>query len=96
MSDPKNPVEPGESVPPPKPAEPKKGGFGAFAEVYRARWAANHPNMRRREPTTATDAAAPESTTKDATPVTPPVADTTGKRPATDEGSRLLHPWERA
>ena len=36
---------------PEKPAEPKHtgGGFGEFAEMYRARWAANHPNMRHKD-----------------------------------------------
>ena len=49
MSDPKKkPTPPEPSTPAPQ--EPNKGGFGAFAEVYRARWAANHPNMRPRGP----------------------------------------------
>jgi hypothetical protein len=26
---------------------PKRGGFGEFSGVYRARWASNHPRMRR-------------------------------------------------
>ena len=47
MTDPKKPATP-EGTPTPA-AVPNKGGFGAFAEVYRARWAANHPNMRPRE-----------------------------------------------
>jgi hypothetical protein len=36
---------------PEKPTEPTHtgGGFGEFAEAYRARWAAGHPNMRGRE-----------------------------------------------
>lgn len=44
MPDPKQHPKPDESPP----AERKKGGFGEFSEVYRARWAANHPNMRPR------------------------------------------------
>jgi len=52
MSDPKKkPTPPEPSATPPQ--EPSKGGFGAFAEVYRARWAANHPNMRPRGPAPA-------------------------------------------
>ncbi len=35
MSDPQEPRVP---------SEPKTGGFGAFAQKYRARWAADHPN----------------------------------------------------
>ena len=54
MPDPKKPATP-EATPTPAP-EPKKGGFGAFAEVYRARWAANHPNMRPRTPAPSADA----------------------------------------
>ena len=26
---------------------PKRGGFGEFSALYRARWAMSHPNMRR-------------------------------------------------
>lgn len=26
---------------------PKKGGFGAFSQQYRDRWAANHPNAKK-------------------------------------------------
>ena len=54
MSDPKKkPTAPGPSATP----EPSKGGFGAFSEVYRARWAGNHPHMRPRGPATSTDGA---------------------------------------
>jgi hypothetical protein len=48
MQDPKKPVEPETSDTPAETA-PRTGGFGAFADVYRARWAATHPNMRPRE-----------------------------------------------
>ena len=62
MQDPKKPIDP-EAPTPPEPA-PRPGGFGAFADVYRARWAANHPNMRPREYTKpiigAVDATTPE------------------------------------
>lgn len=37
---------------------PKPGGFGEFFAVYRARWAMDHPNMRRRWPVT-TDSQSP-------------------------------------
>jgi hypothetical protein len=30
--------------------EVKKGGFGAFAEQYRERWAADHPDAARKAP----------------------------------------------
>lgn len=40
--------------------EVRKGGFGQFAEQYRARWAARHPNAPLREPgATTTEPAAP-------------------------------------
>lgn len=26
---------------------PRKGGFGAFSQQYRDRWAANHPNAKK-------------------------------------------------
>jgi hypothetical protein len=32
------------------PSEPKKGGFGAFAQKYRARWAAEHPHAGEAKP----------------------------------------------
>ena len=69
MPDPKKPATPEAT---PTPPEPKKGGFGAFAEVYRARWAANHPNMRPRE----------SATSADATPETPAPSNTSpGEKP---------------
>ena len=82
MPDPKKPATP-EATPTPAP-EPKKGGFGAFAEVYRARWAANHPNMRPRTP-------APSA---DATPETPTPSNTSpGEKPRrAADGTRLLRP----
>ena len=60
---------------PPTPAgngeatEAKPGGFGAFGEVYRARWAANHPEAGKRKPTPA----APDAPT-----ATPPDSDDAG------------------
>jgi hypothetical protein len=46
MQDPKKPLDPEPSTS--AEAEPQPGGFGAFADIYRARWAAAHPNMRPR------------------------------------------------
>jgi hypothetical protein len=43
---------------------PKKGGFGAFADQYRDRWAANHPSTKK----SPGDGAAPSTPT---TPMTP-------------------------
>ena len=40
-------------------AQPRKGGFGAFAERYRERWATDHPKPT---PTSDTGAAASEAT----------------------------------
>jgi hypothetical protein len=48
MQDPKKRTDPETSDAPDETAS-KPGGFGAFAEVYRTRWAASHPNMRPRE-----------------------------------------------
>jgi hypothetical protein len=48
MQDPTKPIEPEAPITPSETA-PQPGGFGAFADVYRARWAARHPNMRPRE-----------------------------------------------
>jgi hypothetical protein len=48
MQDPKKPVEP-ETADTPAETAPRTGGFGAFADIYRARWAATHPNMLPRE-----------------------------------------------
>lgn len=47
MKNPKKPTEP-ETSDTPEPGAPTSG-FGAFADIYRARWAATHPNMRPRE-----------------------------------------------
>jgi hypothetical protein len=82
MPDPKKPATP-EATPTPAP-EPNKGGFGAFAEVYRARWAANHPNMRPRE----------SATIADATPEPPSPSDSSvGEKPRrAADGTRLLRP----
>ena len=80
MHDPKKPAAP-EAPPTP---EPNKGGFGAFAEVYRARWAANHPHMRRREPAANPDDTPDPPTPSDSSP---------GETPRRDaDGTRLLRP----
>ena len=80
MSDPqKKPTASDPSATP----EPSKGGFGAFAEVYRARWAANHPNMRPRGPATSADGA-PEPP--------PPSVAAEQKSPGGRDGSRLAGP----
>jgi hypothetical protein len=80
MPDPKKPATP-EATPTPVP-EPNKGGFGAFAEVYRARWAANHPNMRPRESATSADAMPEPRSPSDSSP---------GEKPRrAADGARLL------
>ena len=75
---------PDDAAPSPEPTTPttaKPGGFGAFAEVYRARWAANHPNMRHRA--------------ENDTP-SPPVAgpETVDIRPFAEDGTRLIRPGD--
>jgi hypothetical protein len=68
------------AVPSAEPATPtsaKPGGFGAFADVYRARWAANHPNMPHRA----------ESDT-----LSPPLPETVDVRPFAEDGTRLIRP----
>ena len=80
MSDPKmKPTAPDPSAT----AAPSKGGFGAFSEVYRARWAANHPYMRPRGPATSTDGA-PEPP--------PPSSAPEKKSPRGARGTRLSRP----
>jgi hypothetical protein len=84
MDDPTKRKEPDASPP----ARPKKGGFGEFAEVYRARWAANHPKMRRREPTEATEPMpAPPQGPAEKTP-----RDDAEKKPRGKDGTRLFRP----
>jgi hypothetical protein len=84
MQDPKKRNEPETPHAPAAPDEtaPKPGGFGAFAEVYRTRWAASHPNMRPREYTKQS----PNGT-----------ADTAQSEPSpdalhTEDGTRVFHP----
>jgi len=79
MSDPKKPATP-EATPTPAP-EPNKGGFGAFAEVYRARWAANHPNMRPRESAAGADAGPKPPTPSDSSTEEQPRRVADGTRP---------------
>lgn len=79
MQDPKKALDP-ESPAAPAEAEPRPGGFGAFADIYRARWAASHPKMRPREPkpTIGTgETAAPEPDPS---------------RVHAEDGTRLFHP----
>ena len=79
MHDAKKPDAGASSAEPSKPSEPdpvKKGGFGAFADVYRARWVANHPHMRR------TDASSQPA----------PTADGSVTRPFAEDGTRLIRP----
>lgn len=84
MQDPKKPAPADDS--PALSGEPNKsGGFGAFAEVYRARWAATHPNMRPRGPATSADGA-PDPP--------PPGSGPHPKAPRADGGTRLLRPEE--
>lgn len=63
------------------PTEPEPRGFGAFADVYRARWAATHPSMRPREDTKRTI-----GTTETTSPVPDP------SRAHTEDGTRVFHP----
>jgi hypothetical protein len=80
MEEPKKLAEPGTPATPVE-DEAQKGGFGALADVYRARWAATHPNMRPREytkPTIGTCA------------TTPPEPDP--RRVQTEDGTRVFHP----
>jgi hypothetical protein len=83
MPDPKKPTTP-EATPTPAPEPSKGGGFGAFAEVYRARWAANHPNMRPRESAPSADAPSEAPAPSNTSPEEKP-------RRAAD-GTRLLRP----
>jgi hypothetical protein len=80
MQDPKKPA-PADHAPTPSGEPNKGGGFGAFAELYRARWAATHPNMRRRGPATSADGS----------PDPPPPSSGPGQKASqTDGGTRLL------
>jgi hypothetical protein len=79
MQDPRKLAEPGTSATPGE-AGPQNGGFGALADVYRARWAATQPNMR------------PGGYTKPAIgpgEMTPPGPD--ARRLQTEDGTRLFH-----
>jgi hypothetical protein len=40
-NEPRDPIAPGDA------GTPKKGTFGAFADKYRDRWAAGHPDARK-------------------------------------------------
>jgi hypothetical protein len=82
MHDPKKPAEP-ETPATPVEDEPQKGGFGALADVYRARWAATLPNTRPREYTKPTIGTGE---------TTPPEPDP--RRVQTEDGTRLFHPKE--
>ena len=48
---------------------PKKGGFGAFSQQYRDRWAANHPNAKK----PGAEGGATPSSTPDAPPAGVPL-----------------------
>jgi hypothetical protein len=85
MQDPKKGHEPDDASPAPQPA---KGGFGQFAEVYRARWAANHPNMRPRDYGDTDNAKA--VTPLPAAPAEPAVP--AASKPPTRIGTRLFRP----
>jgi hypothetical protein len=79
MQDPKKPVEPKTSDTPAETAPPT-GGFGAFADIYRARWAATHPNMRQRQHNT------PMIETSETTTLEPDPS-----RVHTEDGTRVFH-----
>jgi hypothetical protein len=75
MSEEKNPEAPQDESSTDAPRRTKPGGFGAFSEKYRARWAAGHPEMNR--PWPEKDATrAPESTAIDGAgePAADPIA----------------------
>jgi hypothetical protein len=81
MTDPKRAAD---TRPPDDPSEPvasPAGGFGAFSEAYRTRWAARHPNMVRRwaahDPPAPSPSAAMPDAESAATNIAPP-------RPADD------------
>ena len=80
MQDPKKPREPNTAENPTEPG-PRPGGFGAFADVYRARWAAAHPNMRPREGTKPAI-----GTVEAISPVPDP------SQVHTEDGTRVFHP----
>jgi hypothetical protein len=82
MSEPTKPATTADDVQAPV---QKKGGFGQFAELYRARWAANHPNMRPRE------SGAPNGPTPEQTP-TPPATAPADVPARGSGGSRLFRP----
>lgn len=70
---------------PKEPVVSRGGGFGEFAEVYRTRWAASHPNMIRRwaahdVPMPSPQAAAPaaEADPTDVGSAPPPAAPASG------------------
>jgi len=79
MQDPKKLGEP-ETPATPVENEPQKGGFGALADVYPARWVGTHPNMRPRE------YAKPTIGTGETTPAEPDP-----RRVQTEDGTRLFH-----
>ncbi|HSJ65233.1 MAG TPA: hypothetical protein VK922_15180 [Gemmatimonadaceae bacterium] len=54
--DPKDPKVPEKTV------EPKKGGFGAFADKYRDRWEANHPSAKKEDRGATPSPASPHET----------------------------------
>ena len=80
MQDPEKRTEPETSDAPDETA-PKPGGFGAFAEIYRTRWAASHPNMRPREYTKQ----APVGTAELRSDPAPDALHT-------EDGTRIFHP----
>ena len=80
MQDPRKPLDP-ETSDASAEAGPRPGGFGAFADIYRARWAAAHPNMRPREH------AKPMIGTGETTPPEPDPSHV-----HTEDGTLLFHP----
>ena len=79
MQDPRKLADPGTPATPVE-DEPQKGGFGALADVYRARWAATQPNMRLGGYTKPTIGPGE---------MTPPEPDP--RRLQTEDGTRLFH-----
>ena len=83
MPDPKKPddIAPfAERAQPTQAASVKPGRFGVFADVFRARWFANRPHMRRIEVTDASATPAPSGNS------------TVEKRSVDTGGTRLIRP----
>jgi hypothetical protein len=87
MSDGKPTSEPIDPKDPVEMPEPKKGGFGAFREQYRARWEANHPETGKPKRGAYTQSSTPpplDDVEPDPTPAPKREAETDGNDAHTD------------